>query len=138
MTTTWARRSHKGPALVGFAIFVALWSVARSVDVPRAGYGIKSDEATYSAMALSVAYDGDLTYERKDLERFAGLFHSGPEGIFLKRGKHLRVSLGAEFPFVHLTKRDDTDPTRLYYSKAFIYPLLAAPFVRLYGLAWSS
>ncbi len=85
-------------------------------------------------MALSVAYDGDLTYERKDLERFAGLFHSGPEGIFLKRGKHLRVSLAADFPFVHLTKRDDTDPTRLYYSKAFIYPLLAAPFVRLYGL----
>ena len=37
-----------------------LLSLARSVDVPRTGYGIKSDEATYVAMALSVAYDGDL------------------------------------------------------------------------------
>jgi hypothetical protein len=35
---------------------------------------------------------------------------------------------------VRLTKRDDTNPERLYYGKAFIYPLLAAPLVRLYGL----
>ena len=79
-------RSHRGPALVAFAVFVVLLSAARSLDVPRAGYGIKSDEATYVAMALSLAYDGDLTYEKRDLERFAGLYHSGPNGIFLKRG----------------------------------------------------
>ena len=127
-------RSHKGPALVAFAVFVVLLSAARSVDVPRAGYGIKSDEATYVAMALSLAYDGDLTYERRDLERFAGLYHSGPNGIFLKRGKHLRIRVGSAFPFVQLTKRDDTNPARLYYGKAFIYPVLAAPFVRAYGL----
>ena len=42
--------------------------------------------------------------------------------------------LGGPFPFVRLTKRDDTNPDRLYYGKAFIYPLLAAPLVRLYGL----
>ncbi len=102
--------------------------------MPRTGYGVKSDEATYVAMALSVAYDGDLTYEKRDLERFAGLYHSGPNGIFLKRGKHLRVAWGGPFPFVRLMKRDDTNPDRLYYGKAFIYPLLAAPFVRLYGL----
>ena len=127
-------RSHKGPALAAFAVFAVLLSAARSVDVPRAGYGIKSDEATYVAMALSLAYDGDLTYERRDLERFAGLYHSGPNGIFLKRGKHLRIGIDSTFPFVQLTKRDDTNPARLYYGKAFIYPVLAAPFVRAYGL----
>jgi hypothetical protein len=127
-------RSHRGPALVGLVLLVTLWAVARSVDVPRAGYGIKSDEATYVAMALSVAYDGDLTYERRDLERFSGLYHSGPNGIFLKRGKFRGVAVGSAFPFVQLTKRDDTDPNRLYYGKAFLYPVLAAPLVRLYGL----
>jgi hypothetical protein len=136
MTTTWPRRSHRhlGPALVAFVVFVVLLVLARSVDVPRTGHGVKSDEATYAAMALSVAYDGDLTYEKRDLERFAGLYHSGPNGIFLKRGKHLRIAFGGPFPFVRLMKRDDTNPDRLYYGKAFIYPLLAAPFVRLYGL----
>ncbi len=133
--TTWPRRSHRhlGPALVAFVVFVVLLSLARSVDVPRTGYGIKSDEATYVAMALSVAYDGDLTYEKQDLERFAGLYHSGPNGIFLKRGKHLRVEFGGPFPFVRRIKRD-ANPDRLYYGKAFIYPVLAAPLVRLYGL----
>jgi hypothetical protein len=129
-------RSHRhlGPALVAFVVFLVLLVLARSVDVPRSGYGVKSDEATYVAMALSAAYDGDLTYEKTDLERFAGLYHSGPNGIFLKRGKHLRVEFGGGFPFVRLAKRDDTNPNRLYYGKAFIYPLLAAPLVRLYGL----
>ena len=134
--TTWPRRSHRhrGPALVALVVFLVLLSLARSVDVPRTGYGIKSDEATYVAMALSVAYDGDLTYEKRDLERFAGLYHSGPNGIFLKRGKHVRVEFGSPFPFVRLAKRDDANPGRLYYGKAFIYPVLAAPLVRLYGL----
>jgi hypothetical protein len=136
MTTTWPRRSHRhlGPALVAFIVFFVLLVLARSVDVPRTGYGVKSDEATYAAMALSVAYDGDLTYEKTDLERFAGLYHSGPNGIFLKRGKQLRAEFGGAFPFVRLAKSDDTNPNRLYYGKAFIYPLLAAPLVRLYGL----
>ena len=124
---------HLGPALVAFVLFVVLLALARSVDVPRTGYGVKSDEATYVAMALSVAYDGDLAFERHDLERFAGLYHSGPNGIFLKRGKHRRVEFGGPFPFVRLTRRD-ANPDRLYYGKAFIYPVLAAPLVKLYGL----
>ena len=57
-------RSHRhvGPALVAFVVFVVLLTLARSVDVPRTGYGVKSDEATYVAMALSMAYDGDLAF----------------------------------------------------------------------------
>jgi hypothetical protein len=125
---------HRGPALVGLVFIVVAGALAMSVDVPRTGYGIKSDEATYIAGALSAAYDGDLAFERRDLERFAGLYHSGPEGIFLKRGKDLRIRLRPPFPFVHITKRPDPDRTRLYFGKALIYPLVAAPFVRLFGL----
>jgi hypothetical protein len=120
--------------MVGVVIFVILGSVARTVDVPRTGYGIKSDEATYVAMALSLAYDGNLSYERRDLERFAGLYHQGPDGIFLKRGKTLRISVRSPFPFVHLNKATEPRADRLYYGKALAYPLFAAPFVRLFGL----
>ena len=59
-------------------------------------------------MALSIAHDGDLAFQRQDLTRFWRLYQGGPEGIFLKRGQE-----------------DD----RLHYGKAFIYPLVAAPFV---------
>ena len=45
-------------------------AAAVSVDVVRSGYRVKSDEATYVSMALSLAYDHDLAYERRDLERF--------------------------------------------------------------------
>ncbi len=115
-------------------MFVILGSLARTVDVPRTGYGIKSDEATYVAMALSLAYDANLSYERRDLERFAGLYHQGPDGIFLKRGKTLRLSVRAPFPFVHMNKATEPRADRLFYGKALVYPLFAAPFVRLFGL----
>src|SRR5262249_40020227 len=84
--------------------------------------------------ALSVAFDGDLAFEHRDLERFAGLYHSGPEGIFLKRGKQLSIRIRAPFPFVLVTKRPDPDERRLYFGKAFVYPVAAAPFVRFLGL----
>ncbi len=125
---------HGGPALLAFVLFAVATAFAASVDVPRTAYGVKSDEATYVAMALSAAYDGDFSFERRDLERFEGLYQSGPEGIFLKRGKLLRIQFGGGFPFVHLDKRPDPDATRLYFGKAMIYPMIAAPLVRLFGL----
>lgn len=125
--------SHRGAAVFGLVLFLVASAFALSADVPRATYGLKSDESTYIAQALSLAYDGDLTYERHDLERFAGLYHSGPEGIFLKRGKQLRLRTGGGAPFVRLQKRDDP-AARLYFGKSFAYPVLAAPFVRLFGL----
>ncbi len=94
-------------------LLVVALSAALSVDVVQAGYGIKSDEATYVTMALSLAYDHDAVYQRRDLERFWGLYHTGPEGIFLKTGP----------------KSD-----RLYFGKSLIYPFFAAPFVWLLGL----
>ena len=128
------RAPHRRPALLALVLFVVAASAALSVDVPRTGYGVKSDEATYVVMALSVAHDWDLSYERRDLERFAAIYHSGPEGIFLKRGRELRLSVRPPFPFVHLVRRADPDTSRLYFGKAFVYPLFAAPFVRLWGL----
>ena len=134
MTIEGGHPSHRGPAALAFVLFVIAVSVARSVDVPRAGYGIKSDEATYVAMALSLAYDGNLSYERQDFERFAGLYRSGPEGIFLKRGRELRLRVGTPFPFVHPVGRFDPDPERLYFGKSLAYSVFGSPFVRAYGL----
>ena len=88
---------------------------ALSIDVVRAGYSLKGDEASYITMALSAAHDGDLAYEARDIERFYRLYNSGPEGIHLKRG-------------------GDGQEDRLYIGKAFIYSLVAAPFVMLAGL----
>ncbi len=128
------RTSHRGAAVLGLILFAIASAVAVSVDVPRTSYGLKSDESTYVAAALSAAYDGDLSFSRRDLERFAGLYHSGPDGIFLKRGKLMRIRVRAPFPYVHVSTRQDPDVSRLYFGKALVYPLVAAPFVRVFGL----
>jgi hypothetical protein len=132
ISVDWGR--HRGPAILWVVLVGVLAALAVSIDVPRTGYGIKSDESTYIAAALSAAYDGDLSFDRRDLERFAGLYHSGPEGIFLKRGKTLKIRLRPPFPFVHTFKQQDPNPNRLYFGKAILYPVAAAPFVRLLGL----
>ncbi len=106
------------PGRLAVLLLLALGSYAAlSVDVVRTGFGIKGDEATYVAMALSAAYDGDLTYQATDIERFYRLYKSGPEGIFLKRGGGSRI-------------RAD----RLYFGKSYAYSVAAAPFVRIAGL----
>jgi hypothetical protein len=125
---------HLGPLALGFILFLVGSVLAMAVDVPRTGYGLKSDEASYVAAALSVAYDRDLAFDRNDLVRFEGLYHEGPDGIFLKRGKVLRFRVDASFPFVHKVKHDDPNPNRLYFGKPLAYSVIAAPFVRLFGL----
>ena len=111
-----------------------LLAFAVSVDVPKAsGGGFKGDEATYYVLAHSLARDFDFQFERKDLIRVWEEF-PGPQGIFLKRGKSVDVRVGAEFPFVQWVKNEDPQrETRLYFSKSYIYPLVAAPFVFLFG-----
>ena len=125
---------NRGAAVLGFVLLVIGLFAAISIDVPRTTYGLKSDESTYVAAALSAGYDGDLAFEAKDLVRFAGLYHSGPEGIFLKRGKRLRVGFQSAFPFVALGKREDPNQNRLYFGKSLAYPVAAAPFIRVFGL----
>ena len=100
-------------AVIG-AVVVVLAVAAARLDVPRIAGPIKGDEATYVAMAFSVAKDFDLKYRPEDYRRFLALYGTGPEGIFLKR------SAGS--------------PAEYDYGKAFAYPLLAAPFAGLMGL----
>src|ERR1700682_5807454 len=99
----------------GAVLLVVALAAALSVDVVKTGFGIKGDEATYVSMALSLAYDHDLTYERRYLDRFSGLYRSGPDGFFLKKGKQLRFRVNGEAPFVHEIKTADTQPNRLYF-----------------------
>ena len=97
--------------------FAALTVAALSLDVPRMTYGIKGDEATYVAMALSIAHDGDISYTREDIVRFFRVYGRGPDGIFLKPGQGAAAA-----------------PNRLFFGKSYIYPLVAAPFAWIAGL----
>jgi hypothetical protein len=128
------RVSSREAAAIGGVLLVIGLAAAISVDVVKTGFGLKGDEATYVSIGLSAAFDRDLTYERRDLERFVGLYRAGPSGIFLKRGKQLRVRVDGEAPFVHLAKSPDRRSDRLYFGKALIYGLAASPFVRVFGL----
>jgi hypothetical protein len=122
--------------LFGGVLLVLALAAAVSTDVVRAGYGVKSDEATYAAMTLSLAHDGNLSYERRDLERFWSIYSQGPEGIFLKKGKRFRIRVTARPPFLAIDN-DQPEPRddRFFYAKAFVYPLAAAPFVWLFGMS---
>jgi len=118
-------------AMVG----MVLLAFAVSIDFPKAnGGGWKGDESTYYLLAHSLARDLDFTYEREDLVRVWEEFTPGPQGIFLKKGKDIDIHGSSAFPFVQWTKREDPESgTRLYYSKSYIYPLAAAPFVYAFG-----
>lgn len=71
-----------------------------------------ADQAIYYSMTQSLAQDGDIEYEKRDLIRYYEVFPSGPLGIFLKKGKD----------------------GKLFYAKSFAYSLFAAPFMRLFGV----
>lgn len=132
-----ARGAHSEAWRLGTAATAAVGLVllgwALTVDVPRSSRGFFSDAATYYSLGHSLARDVDFEYRREDLERVWLEYPSGPEGIFLKRGRTVRLERRAEFPWVQLTAGEDPDSGRLYYGKAYIYPLAAAPFVRLFG-----
>jgi len=94
------------------AVAVVLLTWALSVDFVKASNGgFFGDAATYYTLGHSLATDLDFEYQRDDLARIWKEYRSGPEGLFLKRG----------------------DDGRLYYAKAYIYPLVAAPFIRVFG-----
>ena len=73
-----------------------------------------ADEATYFAITQSLAYDFDLEYsmQGQDLNRYTRIFGSGPQGIFLKKGKDGKI----------------------FFAKSFIYPLFSAPFLKIFGV----
>ena len=69
------------------------------------------DEATYLMQAESLAWDGDLRFEARDLERFRRL-HPWPPEVILQSGD------GGQ---------------RVTFGKPFLYAAAIAPFVRLFG-----
>jgi hypothetical protein len=121
-------------AALAAALLLVYGGVALTVDFPRAAAGIQSDEATYYMMGHSLAEDGDLTYRRDDLVRVWKEFSSGPAGLFLKRGSDvLDWGFMMRPPFLWTRTQPDPDPSRLFYGKSFIYPLIAAPLVKVFG-----
>ncbi len=92
--------------LAVFGALAVACVAASHVDVAGMGGGFKGDEATYIGLAASAGFDGDLTYGPEDYQRFREWYGGGPQGIFLKRG---------------------TDG-QLYFGKAYLYGVLAAPF----------
>jgi hypothetical protein len=109
------------PGLILAAVFLCLYGTfALVVNLPKATYGFKSDEATYYMMALSLVHDRDLTYRKEDLVRVWREFPTGPAGVFLKKGQ--KIGGGP-----------DPDSQRYFYGKSFIYPLFAAPLILLFG-----
>jgi hypothetical protein len=125
--------THTG-LLLALVVLCVYGAVALTVDFPRAGFGFQSDEATYYMMGHSLAEDGDLTYRKEDLVRVWREFPSGPTGVFLKKGQKVKgVSFLLKPPFVKIAGAPDSDSRRLFFAKSFIYPVFAAPFVKLFG-----
>jgi hypothetical protein len=93
------------------AVGIVLVTWAISIDFVKAsGPGFMGDAATYYTLGRSLASDLDFEFQREDLARVFEEYGSGPEGVFLKR-----------------------HDSRLYFAKAYIYPLSAAPFIWLFG-----
>lgn len=116
-----AERMAVRPGLVAAALCLCVYgALALTVDFPRAALGIQSDEATYYMMGHSLAEDGDLAYRYEDLVRVWREFPTGPAGVFLKKGQKIDGS-------------PDPDQQRLFFGKSYIYPVFAAPFVKLFG-----
>ena len=104
------RATLRALAVFGALAFASV--VAGYVNVAEMGGGIKGDEATYVGLAASAGFDGDLTYGPDDYQRFRRWYGGGPQGIFLKRGAD----------------------GQLYFGKAYLYGVLAAPFALAGGL----
>ena len=119
-------------AAVFVALFLALAGFSLSLDLPRTKLGFQGDEATYYSLGHSLAKDWDFTFERKDLIRVWDEF-PGPEGIFLKRGKTIHLQRQDGFPYLRIVRFPEGRPDRLYYGKSYIYPLVAAPFIAVFG-----
>jgi hypothetical protein len=120
-------------ATTSLGLLLLAWAL--TVDFPKVtNGGFFSDGATYYSLAHSLAADGDFAFRREDLQRVWREFSTGPEGIFLKRGRDVHgIALSSAPPFFEITGAQDPDATRLFYGKSFVFPLFAAPFVWLFG-----
>ena len=98
-------------------------------------FGFQSDEATYYRLgAQPRARLGTSQYQRQDLVRVWKEFPTGPEGIFLKRGRTSRSAVSGALP----VRRPALQPGLAHRSavlRASRSPTrwLASPFVWLFG-----
>ena len=93
-------------------IFGFLLGLALTINYHRVVPYLFSDEAVYYMMAQSLAFDLDMEYTPKDLQRvYEEGWHAGPQGIYL-------------------TKAADGS---IYYAKYLTYSFFLAPFIALFG-----
>lgn len=97
--------------LVAVSLFLLVFPLA--LGKPGLPTHLKADEAAYYLMSLSLAHDGDLRLEVKDVDRLFQEFPYQPVNNLI------------------LMTRDGWHT--VYYGKPYIYSLLAAPFAGLFG-----
>ncbi len=98
-------------ALLSLTCFLVLFALV--VEKPGMPLTLKADEPAYLLSSLSLALDGDLRCEVKDLRRWFD-----------------------EFPLANhrnLILMSDDGWETVYYGKPYLYPLLAAPLAALFG-----
>jgi hypothetical protein len=98
-------------ALVSVSLFLLLFPLA--LGKPGLPTHLKADEAAYYLMALSLAHDGDLRVEVRDVDRLFQEFPYQPVNNLI------------------LMTRDGW--RTVHYGKPYVYSLLAAPFAGLFG-----
>jgi hypothetical protein len=122
--------TERGARLALGALVAGLAAAAVGTDLPRLSGGrFWGDGATYYAMAASLAEDGDVRYEARDVLRIRREYSFGPQGVFLKRASG-GFALDREAGFPWIRRVGQAEP-RVYYAKALVYPAVAAPFVSL-------
>lgn len=96
--------------IIKVVVFLGLFIYAASYDPYEDG--IYADQSTHILQTMSIAYDFDLQYEKKDLERYyADGWTVPPAGIFLNR----------------------TSENEYFYAKPILYSVVSSPFVLLFG-----
>lgn len=98
-------------ALVSISLFLLLFPLA--LGKPGLPTHLKADEAAYYLMSLSLARDGDLQAEVRDIDRLFQEYPYQPVNNLI------------------LMTRDGW--RTVFFGKPYIYSLLAAPFARLFG-----
>lgn len=104
------KRSPLEAAAWGVLILLLLLTLIGAARLDRSKLPLLGDEATYAMQASSLVHDFDLTYTRKDYDRFVAQWGVPPEGLILQ-------------------SRPGSD--RLTYGKPPLYALLLAPFVAI-------
>jgi hypothetical protein len=98
-------------ALISVSLFLLLFPLA--LGKPGLPTHLKADEAAYYLMALSLAHDGDLKVEVRDIDRLFQEFPYQPVNNLI------------------LMTRDGWHT--VHFGKPYIYSLLAAPFAGPFG-----